>query len=68
MDDEFGPAYARTLARDLVMSSLGERTVVEALAAKEDTRTVWLAICDAMDVPEQRRWGQDDRRASARRR
>jgi hypothetical protein len=62
MDEEFGAAYARTLARELVMSGLGERTAQQALAAHEDARTVWWAVCDAMDVPLERRWGPDDRR------
>ncbi len=60
MDDEFGSAYARTLARELVMSGLGERTAEQALAGHEDARAVWWAVCDAMDVPPERRWGPDD--------
>jgi hypothetical protein len=61
MEAEFGGTYARTLARELVMSSLGERTAVQALAGHEDARTVWFAVCDAMDVPQERRWGVDER-------
>ena len=59
MAAEFGEAYARTLARELVISSLGERTALQALAGHEDARTVWWAVCEAMDVPPERRWGQD---------
>jgi hypothetical protein len=62
MDSEFGEAYARTLARELVMSSLGERTANQALAGQEDARAVWWAVCDAMDVPRERRFGKDDDR------
>lgn len=62
MDSEFGEAYARTLARELVMSSLGERTANQALAGHEDARAVWFAVCDAMDVPQERRFGKDDDR------
>jgi len=45
MDDEFGSAYARTLAHDLVMDGLGDRTADQALAAGETPRRVWEAVC-----------------------
>jgi hypothetical protein len=66
MESEFGESYAHTLARELVMSSLGERTAVQALAGHEDARSVWFAVCDAMDVPSERRWGPDDKRRDGR--
>ena len=59
MGDEFGTAYAPSLARSQVLSALGDRTASEALDAGEDPREVWLALCDAMDVPDSRRWGRD---------
>ncbi len=57
--EEFGEAYAGSLTRSHVMSALGGRTAVEALDAGVPPRTVWLALCDAMDVPEDRRHGRD---------
>ena len=57
MDAEFGPSYARTLARDLVITALGDRTVEQALTAGERPRAVWEAVCAAMQVPAHRRWG-----------
>jgi hypothetical protein len=66
METEFGEAYAHTLARELVMSSLGERTAEQALTGHEDARAVWWAVCDAMDVPAERRWGRDDQRRRVR--
>jgi hypothetical protein len=57
MNDEFGPTYAGTLARDHVVGSLGNRTVLQALEEGEPPRAVWLALCDDMDVPESRRLG-----------
>jgi Protein of unknown function (DUF3046) len=66
MTAEFGEAYARTLARELVMSSLGERTAQQALAGAEDARAVWWAVCEAMDVPPERRWGRDQQTRRAR--
>jgi hypothetical protein len=41
------------------MSALGGRTAVEALEAGVPPREVWLALCDDMDVPEERRHGRD---------
>jgi hypothetical protein len=57
MNDEFGETYATSLARHHVLGVLGDRTVVQALEAGESPRRVWLALCDAMDVPESRRLG-----------
>ena len=59
MDEEFGPGYAPSLARSQVLSSLDGRSAVEALDAGLAPREVWLALCDAMDVPESRRHGRD---------
>jgi hypothetical protein len=55
MNDEFGPVRAAALARDHVFADLGGRTVEEALEAGIDPRKVWLAVCDAYDVPPVRR-------------
>lgn len=57
MDDEFGSAYAASLAHDHTMLTLGGRTVEEGLEAGIPAREVWEAICDEMDVPADRRFG-----------
>lgn len=57
MDDEFGRTYARSLAADQVMAALGDRTASQALEAGARPRDVWVAVCDAMGVPETRRGG-----------
>ncbi len=59
MDDEFGPAYSRSLARDAVLSSLGGRTAVDALSTGVEPRLVWEAVCVLQDVPLTRRLGRD---------
>ncbi|WP_106295964.1 DUF3046 domain-containing protein [Knoellia remsis] len=59
MDDEFGESYARTLARGHVLGVLGGRTVQQALDEGVHPRIVWLALCDDMDVPQERRLGVD---------
>jgi hypothetical protein len=67
MDDEFGTGYARTVARDQVVAALGGRTAEEALAAHVPPRDVWFALCEVMDVPQERRWGRQNRRSGAAR-
>ena len=52
MNRQFGETYAASLAKDYVLASLGGRTASQALADGEDVKTVWLAVSDAFDVPE----------------
>lgn len=54
--DEFGPRGG-SLLTDLVLSSVGGRTSVDALAAGVDPRDVWLVLCEETDVPAERRYG-----------
>lgn len=63
--DEFGRPLAETLIADLVLAAL-DTTAAGALAAGEDPRTVWLALCEAMDVPAERRLGRDRSRRVTR--
>jgi hypothetical protein len=55
--DEFGEAYGTSVVRDVVISALGDRTARQALDDGEDARSVWLAVCSAMDVPRERWYG-----------
>jgi hypothetical protein len=66
MRGEFGGSYADTLAREHVVSGLGERTAAQALAAGIDPREVWLAVCADLQVPRERWLGLDDPRKAAR--
>jgi len=61
MSDEFGEAYGRVIAHDLVLEALGGRTADQAIAAGLPMREIWLAICDAQDVPVNRRYGVGQR-------
>ena len=47
VDEEFGAAFGRVLAHDLVLGELGDRTAEQALAAGVPAREVWLALCRA---------------------
>ena len=63
MADEFGASYARSLASSHALHALGDRTADEALEAGVRPRTVWLALCDDLDVPPERRLGRERRGA-----
>lgn len=54
--DEFG-SRANTVVTDLVLSQVGGRTASDAIAAGVDPREVWLALCEELDVPADRRYG-----------
>ncbi|HZZ53683.1 MAG TPA: DUF3046 domain-containing protein [Trebonia sp.] len=52
MKEQFGDVYAESLAKDYVLSNLGERTVNKALADGEDPKVVWRAVGDTFNVPD----------------
>ncbi len=60
VDQEFGQARGDALVRDHVVAGLGHRTGREALDAGDPPRTVWLALCRDLDVPQERWLGTDD--------
>ena len=47
MERVFGQGYAASVAADQVIPQLGGRTVEQALAAGEETVTVWRAVVAA---------------------
>ena len=55
MRAQFGEVYAQSLAKDYVFERLRGRTVERALADGEDVKVIWRAVCQAFDVPENRR-------------
>jgi hypothetical protein len=57
VSDEFGHGYGRVLTHDLVLGDLGGRTAEQAIAAGLPAREIWLALCEASDVPPERRYG-----------
>ena len=54
---EFGEAYAPVVTKDVVLHDLGDRTAEQALRDGVAPRDVWLSLCDAQGVPEERRHG-----------
>lgn len=59
MNNEFGSAYARSVGNDQHLSALGSLTPVQALDHGFAVKEVWSAVCDAMDVPPERRAGKN---------
>ncbi|SDF10159.1 Protein of unknown function [Blastococcus aurantiacus] len=55
LDHQFGAMRAQSVSRDHLFSELGGRSAVEAIDAGVPVRRVWLAICDAYDVPPKER-------------
>jgi hypothetical protein len=57
VDEEFCSAYGQMLAHDLVLGDIGDLTARQAIARGVPTRDIWLALCRASDVPENRWYG-----------
>jgi hypothetical protein len=55
MRAQFGDSYATSVAKDYVLAGLGGQTADQALAEGTEPKSVWLAICEAFDVPEKAR-------------
>ncbi|MFK4730068.1 DUF3046 domain-containing protein [Agromyces mediolanus] len=55
--EEFGAGYGGVVVADLALAPFGGRTAEEALAAGVPAREVWAALCEATDVPIERRHG-----------
>jgi Protein of unknown function (DUF3046) len=55
MRGQFGEAYAASVAKDFALTGLGGATVDQALAAGKEPKTVWLAVCEAFEIPEEAR-------------
>ncbi len=53
--EEFGTHRADTIAHDHVFGALGGRTVDQALDAGLPTKEIWQAVCEAFEVPPERR-------------
>ncbi|CAN5265811.1 DUF3046 domain-containing protein [soil metagenome] len=61
VSDEFGEAYGRVLTHDLVLGDIGGLTAEQGIAKGVATRSIWLALCKAADVPESRWYGVGQR-------
>jgi len=57
VEEEFGEAYGRVITNDLVLGDVGGLTAEQAIRAGFPPRAIWNALCDASDVPADRRYG-----------
>jgi hypothetical protein len=55
MREQFGDTYAESVAKDFVVSRLGDRTVNKALADGEDPKVIWRAVAETFNVPSRLR-------------
>lgn len=62
MEQEFGGPYGRTIAGGHAIHAMGDKTAVDAIEAGESVRAVWLALCNDLQIPEERRFPADRRR------
>lgn len=59
MEQEFGGPYGRSVAGSHVIHALGDLTATEALDQGVNVRRVWTALCDDLQIPEERRMIED---------
>jgi hypothetical protein len=59
VEDEFGPEFAQVVLTDTRLDHLSDRTPQELLAAGEDPKTIWQAICQQLSVPVERWQGKN---------
>jgi hypothetical protein len=50
METQFGSTYARSVASDFRLPTLGA-TIDEAIERGDETKVVWRAVCEAFDLP-----------------
>jgi hypothetical protein len=55
MADQFGDLRAEMIAHDHVLADLGGRTPDQALAAGYEPMEIYRAVCEAYEVPPERR-------------
>lgn len=56
--DEFGEERAQWIIQSQVLPE-SDKTAAELIESGVDPRRVWHGLCDAFDVPEERRLGVD---------
>ncbi|SDR95050.1 DUF3046 domain-containing protein [Corynebacterium timonense] len=58
VEDEFGPAKARWVTESQVLPKYNA-TAAEIIERGIDPREAWIELCEAFDVPAERRLGVD---------
>ena len=60
-----GRRRAASVVDDLVLDALGDRTAAAAIEDGVDPGAAWVALCDALDVPQARRFAALDQQRRA---
>ena len=55
MTAHFGQSYVRSWASSVVLADLGNRTVMEAIAAGLDFKQIWRAVWKHEELPDRLR-------------
>lgn len=58
VEDEFGSGRAQWVIDSQIIPGYG-RTAAELIESGVDPREAWRGLCDAFDIPEERRLGID---------
>ena len=59
VEDEFGDKFAQVVLFDTRLDQLADQTPKQLLDAGEDPKTVWLAICQQLAIPQERWQGRN---------
>ncbi|CAB4571164.1 unannotated protein [freshwater metagenome] len=59
VQDEFGEQLAEVILSDTRLDHLADQTPRQLIQAGEDPKAIWLAICDQLNVPADRRQGKN---------
>ncbi len=55
LNDVLGHDYAPVWAENTVLAQLGSRTVVQAVADGIDSKRIWLAVWEQLELPQRLR-------------
>lgn len=55
LNDVLGYDYASVWAENTVLAQLGSRTVVQAIADGIDSKRIWLAVWEQLELPQRLR-------------
>lgn len=55
LNDVLGHDYASVWAENTVLAQLGSRTVVQAIADGIDSKRIWLAVWEQLELPQRLR-------------
>lgn len=58
VEEEFGAGFAAVVLADTRLTEKSDKTPLELVAAGDDPKEVWLALCSHLGVPKERWHGK----------